>query len=392
MAASGLPICEPANAQTKYRDVTETHLPAAPELHALDAALADIDGDGDLDVALAVEYGANRLYLNDGSGHLTWRRGAFGEASHDTEHVAAADLNADGLIDFIFVAEDDRTHQFFMGNKEGGFTDESDRLPAMSEGNGLAVGDLNGDGLPDVLVGNTGVEAADNQNFLWINNPDRPGNFIDASQTGLPPIKDDTQDIALADLNGDGDLDMAVANENPPNRLYLNDGSGRFTEHTGRLELNVPLESRQVHIRDFTGDNQPDLLYFNLTSNNDGWKKDPRIRLLVNDGNGRFLDETEERLPYNTFSVYAGTPVDLNRDGAVDFVAGPIQIPGFIPLRFRAYINDGNGYFRDETENYIPEESRGRGWGMAVGDLNGDGKNDLFVGGWGTQARLLLAE
>ncbi|MDX1639185.1 MAG: VCBS repeat-containing protein [Balneolaceae bacterium] len=378
--------------QTIYRDVTSTHVPEAPDLHALDAAFADVDSDGDLDIALAVEMGPNRLYLNDGKGHLTWKRGAFGQASHDTEHVNAADFNTDGRIDFIFVAEDDQTHQLFYGTGKGGFSDESDRLLSMSEGNGLAVCDLNGDGLPDVVVGNTGVHADNNQNFLWLNDPDNPGHFLDATKSHLPQVNDDTQDVTLADLDGDGDLDMVVGNENPPNKLYLNDGRGHFTDESERLELVTPLETRQAHVTDFTGDQRPDILFLNLTSNNSGWVKDPRVRLLVQSENGRFRDETEDRLPYNSFSVYEGTPVDLNRDGAVDIVVGPIQIPGFIPLQFRAYINDGNGFFSDETEDYIPDESTGRGWGMEVGDLNGDGLNDIFIGGWGTQARLLLAQ
>lgn len=374
-------------AQTKYRDVTSTHVPEAPKLHALDAAFADVDDDDDLDAILAVEMGANRLYLNDGSGHLSYQKGVFGEGAYDTEHVVATDFNEDGIEDVIFVAEDDQTHQFFIGEVGGDFTDASDRLPSMSEGNALAVGDVNGDELPDVLVGNTGEE---NQNFLWLNNEDKPGHFIDATESGLPQIADNTQDISLADLDDDGDLDMVVANEDPPNRLYLNDGTGHFTDHSDRLELVTPLETRQVHVRDFTGDGALDILFFNLTSNAGEWEKDPQIRLLVNNGEDRYVDESAERLPENKFSVYAGAPVDLNRDGALDLIFGPIEIPGFSPMQYHAYINDGKGNFSDQTDAYIPEQSTGRGWGMAVGDLNGDGLNDILVGGWGTQARLLM--
>lgn len=375
-------------AQTHYRDVTETHLPSAPDLHALGSDFVDVDKDGDLDIALAVEYGANRLYINDGNGQFSWRRGAFGEASHDTEHVVGMDFNVDGFVDFIFVAEDDQTHQLFYGNSDGSFSDESDRIPAMSEGNALAVGDVNGDDLPDVVVGNTGEV---NQNFLWLNDPDQPGQFVDVTRQRLPQLSDNTQGIALVDIDEDGDLDMVLGNETPPNALYLNDGNGHFSDHSDRLELVEPLETREVHVRDFTGDGHLDILFFNLTSNNSGWDKNPRVRLLVNDGQAHFNDETAERLPYNSFSVYAGAPVDLNRDSSLDVLLGPIQIPGFEPMQIRAYINDGNGYFRDETEDYIPEETVGRGWGFDVGDLNGDGKNDIFIGGWGTQARLLLA-
>jgi hypothetical protein len=372
---------------TVYRDVTATHVPPAPDLHALDAAFVDVDGDGDLDVAIAVEGGANRLYRNDGRGRLTWREGAFGTAAHDSEHVLGADFDRDGFTDLIFVAEDDRAHSYFLGGPDGRFVDGTERLPARSEGNGLAVADVNGDGLPDVVVGNSGESG---QNFLWLNDARRPGHFVDATATSLPAVDDDTQGVTLADLDGDGDLDMVVANETPPSRLLLNDGRGRFTDHPERLDLRVPLETRQAHVFDATGDGRPDILLLNLTSNNRGRDKDPRMRLLVNDGRGVFRDESDARLPVTTFSTWGGTPVDFDRDGALDILVGPIGVPGFTPMQVRAYANDGAGRFTDATARVIPRETVGRSWGMAVGDLDGDGIDDIFIGGWGTQARLLL--
>jgi len=380
---------------TVYRDVTATHVPQAPDLHALDAAFVDLDRDGDLDVAIAVEGGANRLYLNDGQGRLAWREGAFGTAAHDSEHVLSADFDRDGFPDVIFVAEDDMAHSFFLGAPEGRFVDATERLPARSEGNGLAVGDVNGDGLPDVVVGNSGGSRRgglwrSGQNFLWLNDARRPGHFVDATAASLPAVDDDTQGITLADLDGDGDLDMVVANETPPSRLLFNDGRGRFTEHSERLDLRVPLETRQAHVFDATGDGKPDILLLNLTSNNRGRDKDPRMRLLVNDGRGVFRDESDARLPATTSSTWGGMSVDFNRDGALDIVVGPIQVPGFVPMQVRAYANDGTGRFIDATDRVIPSETVGRSWGMAVGDLDGDGVDDVFIGGWGTQARLLL--
>src|SRR5690606_23619365 len=119
-----------------------------------------------------------------------------------------------------------------------------------------------------------------------------PGYFVDATAEALPTVDDDTQDVTLADLDGDGDLDMVVANETPPSRLLLNDGQGRFNEHPERLELRVPLETRQAHVFDATGDGHPDIVLLNLTSNNRAFDKDPRVRLLVNDGRGTFRDES----------------------------------------------------------------------------------------------------
>lgn len=371
-----------------FRDVTATHVPQFPDAHILEVAFADVDGDGDLDVIAALEMDENRLYLNDGTGKLTWKKGVFKAAKHDTEHVRVADFDGDGHIDVIFVAEDDQTHEYYLGNGDGTFRDVSDRLLAMSEGNGLDVGDVNSDGLPDIVVGNSGENG---QNFLWINDPSRPGHFIDRTQD-LPRVNDATQGIKLADLNGDGHLDMLVANEEPPNRLLINDGKGVFTEHAEQLELLLPLETREVIVADVDGDGDLDLIYANLTSNAREWDKDPQMRILINDGNAHFTDETAERLPINKFSTWAATFIDFNHDGHPDLLVSAIEVPGFNPDRVRAYRNDGNGYFTDVTEEVIPQSAVGRSWNITVGDLNGDGIADAFIGGWRWQARLLFGK
>ena len=389
VAAMALVLLSTEVAAATYVDATVTHVPEAKQLHALDAAFVDVDKDGDLDVILAVEGDANRLYINKGKGRLSWRQGVFGSIAHDTEHVLSADFNRDGFTDVMFIAEDDQVHQLFLGDGKGKFTDASDRLPARSEGNGLAIGDVNRDGLPDVVLGNSGTQG---QNFLWLNEAARPGYFVDATATHLPAVNDATQDIALADLDGDGDLDMVVANEVPPNRLLLNDGKGKFTEASDRMWLAVELHTREVHVFDATHDGKPDILFLNLTSNNRGREKDPQARLLVNDGRGRFIDETTVRLPRNTFSAWGGEVVDFNDDGHLDLIVSAIDVPGFKPLQVRAYANDGKGTFKDVTADVIPASTIGRSWSMAVGDLDGNGKDDVFIGGWGTQARLLLRQ
>lgn len=267
----------------------------------------------------------------------------------------------------------------------------------MSEGNGLAVAEVNGDGLPDIVIGNSAEvrwnkPRASGQNFLWLNDPKQPGTFIDATATNLPAYEDDTQDIALADLDSDGDLDMVVANESPPNRVLTNDGRGHFREAPKTLQLLTPLETREVHVFDANGDKRPDILFLNLTSNNKKWDKDPQARLLINKGRGKFRDETKARLPANRFSSWGGMVMDFNHDGHPDLIVGAIDVPGFKPLQLRAYANDGKGRFTDVTASVMPAATVARSWSMAKGDVNGDGVEDLFVGSWGTQARLLLGK
>lgn len=372
-----------------FRDVTATHVPYDPEAHILEVAFADVDGDSDLDVIAALEADENRLYLNDGSGKLTWKKDIFKAAKHDSEHVRVADFDGDGQLDVLFVAEDDQTHEYYLGNGDSSFRDVSDRLPGMSEGNGLDVGDVNGDGLPDIVVGNSGAAG---QNFLWINDPARPGFFIDRTLESLPQVNDATQSIKLADLNADGHLDMVVGNEVPPNRLLLNDGKGLFTELAEYLELPEPLETREALVFDVDGDDDPDIVFANITSNAGEWDKNPRARVLINGGQARFRDETAQRMPAYEFSTYSAREMDFDHDGHLDLLLSAVAVPGFKEEQLRAYRNNGKGHFSDVTAEVVPQSVVGRNWNITIGDLNGDGITDAFVGGWASQGRLLLGK
>ncbi|MFC6099057.1 FG-GAP repeat domain-containing protein [Olivibacter domesticus] len=370
-----------------FKDVTVSHVPADPEAHALDVALLDVDGDSDLDVILALESQPNRLYLNDGNGKLEWKKKVFVNENHDTEHVRIADFNRDNLMDVIFVAEDDQHHEYYLGKGDGSFENVSERLLTRSEGNGLDVGDVNGDGLPDIVIGNSGENG---QNFLWINDSKQPGFFVDLTAKALPQVNDATQSVKLADLDGDGDLDMVVGNEIPPNRLLINDGQGVFTE--SQLDLPEPLHTREVLVFDADMDGDLDIAFANLTSNGGKWEKNPHTRLLINNGHTKFEDKTQNKMPAKKVSTYAAIPIDFDSDGDQDLLLSTIMIPPFEGRQVYAYKNDGKGNFSDITAEVIPKITHGRSWGIAVGDLNNDGIKDVVIGGWGSQVRLLLGK
>jgi hypothetical protein len=388
---AAVPCALPAqqNETAWFKDVTSTQIPIDGREHALDVVFVDVDNDRDLDAVLALESEPNRLYVNAGKGKFTWKKGAFAEKNHDSEHVRVADFNKDNIADIVFVAEDDQTHEYYLGKNDGTFVDVSDRLPAKSEGNGLDVGDVNSDGLPDIIVGNSGSKA---QNFLWLNDLKKPGYFIDNSTDGLPAIEDQTQAVKLIDLNADGTLDLVSGNEVPPNRLLFNDGKGKFTEHPEKIELLVSLHTRDVLILDANRDGYPDILFVNLTSNGGQWDKDPTPRLLINDGKGSFRDETAQRIPVQKLSSYAGTIIDFNHDSYEDIILSAVNTPPFEAAQVQALQNDGKGKFTNVTSRVIPGVTVSRGWGIAVGDVNGDAVLDLMIGGWGSQVRLLLGK
>lgn len=377
------------NETAYFSDITESSLPLDPKTHALDVALVDVNGDGSLDIVLALENQPNRLYINDGNGNYSWKKDVFANENNDTEHVRVVDMDNDGFADVIFVAEDNKTHEYYLGNGDGTFRNVSDRLLGKSEGNGLDIGDVNGDGLPDIVIGNTGEGA---RTFVWLNDPDKPGYLKNSPAGSVPDNHDEVQSVKLFDADGDGDLDMVLGTETPPSRLYFNDGKGKFTEKEGALQTSEPLHSREVIVFDADGDGKEDIFFANLTSNGGQKERNPTGRLFMNKGDGKFVDETDSRIPAYSFSTYACNVIDFDRDGDLDMILSALKIPPFEAMQVQALRNDGSGKFSFATEEVIPKVTVERSWGIDVGDVNGDKIPDLIIGAWGDQVRLLLGK
>ena len=214
-----------------FQDVSMTHLPQGVlDGLTMDAGVADMDGDGDLDIVLANEFRPNILLLNDGAGRFTDGSHQLPATEHDSEDVGIADFDGDGDLDIMIVSEDDQTNELYFNDGSGSFSNQSDRIPVAGTTNGLAVADLNGDGSPDVLLANNGQDA------VIIN--DGSGGFTDETEARLPLSSDVTQDFELGDVDGDGDPDLVVGNEGP-NKLYINDGSGRFVDESRARTLEM---------------------------------------------------------------------------------------------------------------------------------------------------------
>ena len=371
-----------------FTDATSANLPADANLHSLDTEVGDFDKDGDLDMGIAVEGGVNLLYINNGAGKFT-KTTPFSAKAADGEDLRVVDFDHDGNLDVVFVTEDDQVHQFYLGNGNGTFRDMSARISWRCAGNGVEAGDVNGDTWQDVIIGCTDKE------ILLIN--DKKGGWLNESSTRLPAMGESTQDIKMGDLDGDGDLDLVFGNENMKNRLLFNNGSGVFTDGGAGLPIPYAEETREVLLVDVDNDKDLDMVFCNITCNNCGqFVKNPQTRLLINDGKGKFTDETAARMPKNTFSAWDGGTLDFDADGDQDLIICAIAVglspaqPEFNPMAWRAYRNDGKGFFTDATAEVMPAGSTGRGWDVEAADLNKDGALDVFLGCWGTQARLFL--
>ncbi|HET8696167.1 MAG TPA: VCBS repeat-containing protein, partial [Gammaproteobacteria bacterium] len=295
-----------ASADPLYRDVTTTHLPGDVAGACMNAAAGDADGDGDLDLALAMEFQPKVLLLNDGAARFTNASSRLPPTVHDSEDAAFADFDRDGDLDLVFVSEDDRKDELFINDGAARFSDASSRLATDDVSNALAVFDLNGDGTPDLLTGNIGTDRA----LI----ADGRGGFRDETAERWPQSGESrTQDLELADVDGDGDLDVLVGNEGQ-NQLFLNE-KGRLVDVTARSLPARSDETRKIRAADVDGDGDLDLIVANVRF---VLQESPQDYLLLNDGSGVFAQADPARFPEDARDDFTLQTLDLDHDGDVD--------------------------------------------------------------------------
>ncbi len=351
-------------------------LPAASASGVSSAALADVDGDGDLDAVLATfGFGANPLYLNDGAGTFTVAPAGQFASSDDAAKVAFGDPDGDGDAD-VWLAPRFGSVRFFRNDGTGTFQDDSASLPASVNGVvDIAVAELTGDAHEDVLL------AAFGQTYLFAS--DGLGGFVDLT-VGLPATGSSPQALALLDLEGDGDLDFVVALAGGQNLLFENDGAGVFSDVSAQLP-SVNDFTLAIAAGDVDADGDDDIV---LSDDFDAsW--------LASDGSGTFALRIALE-PTGTLRPSAFALFDVDADGDSDLYVGDALFSG---LQDRLFLNDGGGGLVDVTVlSSIPTNEQ-RTETVAVGDVNGDGEPDLFLGNsaggpsGATQAdRLLLGD
>ena len=351
-----------------FSEVTETHLPIEVVIgYSMDASPIDVEGDGDLDLIVAIEHGPNVLLINDGSGRFSDESSdRIPQHAHDSEDIGVADLDGDGNLDIVVVSEDDRANEMYLNSGNGRFSDAGDRWPVEGVSNAVAVGDVDRDGDVDIVVGNNG------QNALLTNSG--AGRFSDRTATNLPAIEDVTQDLELGDADGDGDLDLLVGNEDR-NRLLINDGRGVFVDESAtRLPVSGHEETREADFGDVDEDGDLDIVFANTQFF--VAQADRQNRLLINDGTGHFADETDTRMPRDNDLNVDADFVDLDADGDLDIVLGQASEGAAFP-RYVAYLNDGTGVF-ENARWALPRTIVGNGFDIEAADFNGDGWIDLY--------------
>lgn len=216
-------------------------------------------------------------------------------------------------------------------------------LPA-TWANGIAYGDLDGDGDVDLILAQNG------QNRLLLN--DGSGVFVDATATRLPA--GGGMSVRLGDLDGDGDLDLVSANAWGANGLYRNDGTGTFTDVSNQLPASAQSGSHEVALGDVDGDGDLDIVWVGGAT-----------QLHVNVGAGTFTDVSSTQLPAAPSYLAAAELGDIDGDGDLDLVGGN----GLL-------VNNGAGTFVDVTATQWPG---GFGDAVALGDVDNDGDLDIVA-------------
>lgn len=369
-----------------FTDVSNSNLPVADLARlSMDAAVADFDNDGDLDILIANEHRPNIMLINDGTGKFTnMSSERIPQVNHDSEDIGIADFDHDGDLDIVVVSEDDKTNEFYINSGDGSFKDAGERIPVTGTSNAVLILDVNVDGHADIIIGNNG------QNRILINNGN--ARFIDETSSRLTTFNDVTQSVAAGDVNNDGFVDLVFANEGK-NRILVNNGKGVFTDESEtRMDYRSTLEeSREVDLGDIDGDGDLDIFFGNVAA----FVKnaDKQNRLLINDGTGYFKDVTEAQHPEDQDRSFGGTFFDIDKDGDLDIITGNVnggQFGGSTP--FRAYLNNGKGKFTDGTNDVFPQTATGRGFDMEFADFNNDGKIDIYLANRGTPDILLFGK
>ena len=335
---------------------------------SMDVRTADLDGDGDLDIILANEFQPNTILSNDGSGVFSnTTLGNLPQENHDSEDVAIADFNNDGHLDLIFCSEDDvvlgwtNVHEYYLGDGNGSFAEADFQFPD-SEANAVIAADINSDGFLDVLFGNNGTTS------VFINNGD--GTFSQENDR-VPQVNRTTQDLSMADVDGDGDLDLFEGNENG-NLLHINDGTGTFSDETlTRLPKGLNIETRKVTFADVDGDGDLDVFLSNVQFIPG---KDPQNRLYMNDGTGNFTDVSMNQLPLENDFTLDAVFEDVDQDGDLDII-----LANFSTAPLKVYLNNGTGFFANNTLDVLGENYFRDALGVIAADLNGDGLNDVYA-------------
>jgi hypothetical protein len=330
--------------------------------------------------------------------------------------VAIGDINNDSLPDIYFTANQ-KKNKLYLNKGNFVFEDITEKAGVggtMAWSTGVTMADVNGDGLLDIYVCNSGdVDRNNKKNELFINN----GNLTFTEKAHEYNLDNEgfSTHAAFFDYDQDGDLDCYILNnsfrdpakielyrkvrELPSaggHRLMRNDGNTftDVTQQAGIYSSDIAF-GLGVAVSDLNGDNLPDLYI-----SNDFWERD---YMYINKGNGKFSEELPSRVNYCSTSSMGADIADINNDGSPEIFTTDM-LPGdnyrlkttmaFDPyhledLKYRSnyhyqitqnclHLNDGRANF-EEIGLLSGVAATDWSWGALIFDFENDGNKDIFV-------------
>jgi hypothetical protein len=353
--------------------------------------IADINGDRRPDLLFAnggnySEPGPpelNRAFVHTGVGFTFEDRSAavFGKTPGLTRVIKARDLNGDGQTDILVGTTYQMQSRLYLATGKGAFRDvTATHLPKSLLSVGDAeCGDVDGDGDLDIVLadwgsGNNMINDG-GRTRLWLN--DGAARFTDATSERMPAtLIRFSWDLELADVDNDADLDLLISCKRCGNStLFRNDGTGVFTEDLRALPQYT--NNYEFEAMDLDGDDLLDLVTINDGDIAGGNGFSRREHVFRNEGTGRFRDVTDEWWPPAHNIGEDDNLVaflDLDSDGDADFVIGSLSGPD------RVLLNDGRGHLTLRPGDAFQGEPTPGTLGLALADLNGDGRIDVVQG------------
>ena len=409
-----LEVTEPAVVVPEFEDVTAaagltTTVPEAQcGQFANGAAWGDVEGDGDLDLAVTRLGEPVQLFVNDGAGRFSDEASPRGVSVTGANGASFADYDNDDDADLVLVG--DGPDVLLRNDGRGRFTDVSERAGIADpdyRGISASWGDFDADGYVDLYVTNymrcTGKWDTEEQiianvayfpDRLYHNNGD--GTFSDVSSWLGPP---DTNGAGFTatwfDYNGDNRLDLYLGNDfvgvSPDhNHLWRNDGPAAdgwtFTDVSDDSGTAFWMNTMGIAVGDVERDGDPDMALTNITAN----------KLLRNDG-GVFTEDPESGIARplqqdGTESITWGAGFhDLNLDGWEDLYLAAGNFMGVPEVGVQPnelYVNGGGTTFLDVSAATGADDA-GDSKGVAFADYDRDGDVDLFVVDQGGPPKLL---
>lgn len=320
----------------------------------------DLNLDGKPDLAVSNSNSNNvTILLGDGSGGFTQPAGSPINVGNIPLGVAAGDFNFDGKPDLAVTNDGGGNVTILLGDAAGGFTPAAGSpIGAGTDPSSLAIGDFNLDGKPDLAIANNASHNVTIQLNTCNTRPCGSASFALPAPTFS--AGDNPNGVATGDFNNDGKADFAVASQGTKDvTVYLGNGSGGFTSAGSFAALQGAFS---VAVGDLNKDGKQDIVVANA------FAAVNKVSVLLGIGDGTFASANNIGVGSAPFQAVIG---DFNRDGNPD-----IATANNTSANVSILIGNGAGGFAPAVNYPVAPHSNG----LALGDFNNDGKLDIVSG------------